>query len=190
MKTIVACVAMLLASTAVAAAGTKSFIIKGSDMQTANGGAISGATIGFTGVSLANTFSDVVVNFTVPADYKKNSPISIKLRMFLGGVSCTISLGAAGVYRYRPGVDVTVETVGLTNDNGDVFTRPASLTEINTRSYTLRKAGGGPFVTGSIADQRAGDGISAIIRRAGSSISDSCTDLLIINSAKITYTTN
>ena len=171
-----------------AIAGTKSFIINGTDFFPSNGGAWQGAATTYDGMFLADpAFSAANINFILPSDYKKNTPVTIKLRTY-GGSSCTIILSAAGVYRQRVGTDFTLEHVGLTNSGSDTFTRPASGSRSVERSFTLRKAGSGTLDSGSIRDQKAGDQITAFFMRNGGV--DTCAVGIVLTSAKITYTTN
>jgi len=188
MKNLFSAFLVLLASANAAMAGTKSFIVPGTDLETTNGGALQGAVHTYDGVALADAgFSGFALNFTLPSDYKKNTPVAIQLRMYGAGDACTVRLYAKATVRYRPGRDVTTEDVGLKNNGDDLFTVP-SLLRLVTRGSTLRKAGNGTLIAGSIRDQLAGDGITAFYTRQG--VADSCTRSVVVTSAKITYTTN
>jgi hypothetical protein len=185
---------LLLVPATTAAANTKSFIIEGPDLRAPNGGSVSAGSEQFDGVNLDDSgFGQVTVNFTLPADYKKNSPVTIALRMYGGGTSCNVHFSPDFVYRFRLKASRTIGFASngqLTGNGPDTFARPADFGLVQSRSYTLRRVGSGALTTGSIRDQRAGDSIIAAFGRNGSFALDTCTGTLHIISAKITYTTN
>lgn len=181
-------------SASAASARTKSFVINGSDLRAPNGGAVNAGAETIDGVALGGGgFGQLSVNFTLPKDYKKNSPVVIALRIFGGGTSCVVRFYPNAVARYRNNTSKTIglaDTGQLTADGPIEFARPADFNLVLTRTYKLRKAGTGALVIGSIRDQRAKDYITLVFTRHATTGSDTCSDALIINSAKITYTTN
>ncbi len=191
-KVFTATAAILLISASAASAKTRSFVINGSDLRAfVIGTAIAGSESA-DGVALADfDFGALTVEFVLPKDYQKNSPVSITLRMYGGGSSCVVRFFPRDIMRYRNNRAKTAGnagSAGLTSNGPTEFTVPANFNLVHSRGYTLRKTGDGTLDTGSIRDQKAGDTIVAVFIRNAQNSADTCTDTLFIRSAKITYT--
>ncbi len=183
MSRLSAAAALMLVAAAPSFAGTKSFIISGSDLK----GDPQSAEAA-DGVELDESVDDSVwVNFTLPKNYKKNSPVTLQARMFGGGQSCNVALVAETAARYRIGKQISFVASpqgGLVLQGAGVFAVPASPDVLYTRKFKLGKASIGP-----ITNQLPGDSVIAIFSRLGASGTDTCTGDVTVTSVKVTYTT-
>lgn len=173
----------LLASTTSAQAATRTMYISGSDLL-----AGGGATANPLGVTLPDGgTSSLLINLTLPQDFKPNSIAALQLRMGGGGTSCGITLAAAGAYRLRPGAVASVlasPASGLTIVSPATFGTPATSGQVFAKNFKLASP-----TAGTVAGQKTGDTVVAVIARDGGGAGDTCTGGLIVTSAKFTYTT-
>jgi hypothetical protein len=176
--------AALVAVASAAEAGTRSFVVSGGGLSV-----VDGATANYLGIALpATTIGSAAVAFTLPGNYKRNSPIAAQARFASLDTSCNISLLALGAFRLRPGLAVSNgdgPISGFTMNGSATVALPAVFNRVFTKSFTLRKAGGGP-----VLNQIAGDNIVLIIGRDGTSGAETCPFHVVLTSVKVTYTTN
>jgi hypothetical protein len=166
-------------------AGTKTFTVNGSDLETT-------VTLNksFQGVALRDALTDTVyVNISLPDDYKKNSPVSVKARLMTLKTYCNIALKAEGTFRARAGEVYEVipgSASGFTIDGPQIIAVPATNMKVFTKGFTLNKplSGSGPLV-----GQLAKDNIILVFSRVGGSPVDTCTGNLLVTSVRIVYQT-
>lgn len=174
--------AVAYSASGAAEAGTKSFVILGKDLA-AGTGAIQ--DVFGLGVSLPDVGTpSAIAVFTLPNNYKKNSTVELRLRMF-GPINCAIKLSASGVLRIRPGAKGS-ESLGLSIPGSDLVVTSNESNKVLGKTLKLDKS---PSGIGEVSGQRPGDQIHAVIFRESGDIGDTCTGSLSITSVKVTYTT-
>lgn len=129
--------------------------------------------------------SQLFLHFTLPADYKKDTPVFLRLTVSLASMpaTCGMLFGPTGMTRYRPNagqrtglpvpmgmVDGTLRLIAFSNFN------------FNTVSYKIKGLTGG-----AVKGQRAGDGFFTTMKRFGDDASDSCANVVVVD-AQLVYT--
>jgi hypothetical protein len=136
----------------------------------------------------AGADTGLLVNLTLPGNYKKNSPVSIALRMLTEAGSCAIEFAPSAVYRFRNNALLAVQLAtggGLSQQGPATYLVSTAGGLVHTRKFKLQKA-----AAGTILDQRAGDNIVLMFHRKGTSGQDTCANDLTATQARITYTAN
>ncbi len=128
------------------------------------------------------------LNFTLPKDYKKNSPAVIRLQMLSSVTSCNMAFFPVITFRqHKAGILAIAD--GLVSIPAGLTTvaMPAIETKLVTREYKLKKPvnSAPPGFTG----QKAGDLITLLFERDPALPADTCAGQLIIRDAKLIYQT-
>ncbi len=179
--------AALLAASASAEAATKKIKLDVNELV-----AIAPSTFV---LGLAITIPDGALNavsvpFVLPADYKKNSQVKIKINYYAGQTGCNFALTPYLVFRARPGRAPTGGAVntagtGLVFSGSTIVAAPAVTGAVFSQTALLNKQTGSPMV-----DQKAGDMITVVFARDGSSVTDTCINAIATVGATIVYQTN
>ena len=122
------------------------------------------------------------LSFVLPADYIKNTPVTIRLSMS-SSTACNVFLGVQYFDRSRPGQNVyetsTPNHDGLSGGNTSVFTLPVQKNFLKTLKVT--KPLNAPF-TG----QKPGDTIMFLFERLKTNPLDTC-GFVYVQSAEMRY---
>ncbi len=172
----------VLSMAAAAEAGTKSFYIDNGDLQTIFNGTYNEG--GFALIGVPDGPAGAGFTFRVPRDYKAGTAITIRLTMISFETGCTIKLDPLATMRMREGKAFSFQASvnsGLTAATTNTITTPATASQAFGISYLLRRATSGP-----ILDQKANDVIFVGFQRDSS---DTCTQILSVTGAKVTYRT-
>ncbi len=179
LKRALLCAALLGPATA-AEAKTKSFIIDGSALIKDDG------SINSTGPLMADfTDNGFRFAFTLPANYKKNSPVKIVLSGNAVDSDCDIYMIVMDVTRFRTGAGVSNAIGVLSGMKEQLFSIPPGMPTVATKTFTLNRAG-----AGTIRNQKAGDRVVIWLKRFAGDSRDSCTGNFTALSAKVVYKVN
>lgn len=148
----------VFATSGIAGASTKSFVVNGPELK---GEPATTERVTAVDLSNSNAFNSVAVSFTLPKDYKKNSVVTVRLRLSISADSplCNVILAGDGTYRARNGSVfdvVSAPNSGFTVVGPGPFAVPSTPNQMFAKTFELRKA-----TVGSILDQKAGDGIGS-----------------------------
>ncbi len=170
----------------VASAGTKTLIIDNGDLLASG---TSGEVLDGFGVAMDDVAdSQLAFAFTLPNNYKKNSPVIIRLQMMSSGTSCNMAFGPTIAVRQHKASGIAI-TDGLVSVPAGLTTvaMPAITTKLVTRDFKLKK----PTSTlpPGFSGQKAGDLITVLFERDPVLPADTCADSLVIRSAKVIYKT-
>lgn len=186
MKRVSLVLAAVLASTAAADAGTRSLILDRSRLA-ADPPAIIDAD---QSVLLSDgEVGRASLSFVLPKDFKKNSAAMVELYLGASGGDCFFDFEARTVYRARLGIDEASSNVPAETGVSPVIAGPIPAPSSGTIrifkwTYTLKNPSGLP-----VSGQRAGDFITILFDRLGSSESDTCTTQLWATGGKLIYKT-
>jgi hypothetical protein len=160
-------------------AAKKSFIVDGGLMQALGSDALS---VG-SGVAMGNSFtSGFGFNIVMPKGYKKNSPVTLQVRLSVNVANCSVVFVPVSVLRTRPGF-VQSSNGGITANGPAIIPVPSVENQVFTKSFTLRRAS-----SGAIVDQKADDHLYVHFNRAASLAEDTCDGSMRATSVKVIYT--
>lgn len=184
LKAIVAAFILIVATEA-ATSSKKSFTVSGPAIR-ANHPSFEGVD----GAVLHTAFEQpfLLVNFVLPSNYKKNSPVSVRMRAETQSTNCNVFLDVEAVKRIRTGkVTSLIEGhfSGLTVVGDPVTAVPSVQGKSFEKKFRLVRAS-----TGNIQSQQALDNLVLMINRHPFHASDTCADSVLITSVRITYETN
>jgi hypothetical protein len=132
----------------------------------------------------------VSVPFVLPANYKANSTLKVKVHYAIEETGCNLLAGAAGVLRARKGKLPSIlgssdAGSGLTTVGGEIFAAPAVAGALATKTVRVARP-----TAGTILSQKPGDTVTLMFGRAGFVAGDTCTSSMAVTGATILYETN
>lgn len=118
------------------------------------------------------------INFVLPADYKRNSPVALDFYL-AGPAGCAAFMAPHSVLRYRPGKPTFDGAAGLKAVGGNLVSFGAS-SKLVKKVFRLKPDAGFP-------GQRAGDGLNLSVLRDTTRPDDTCIGSIFVTSIAIRY---
>lgn len=178
----------VVASASTAEAGTKKIKLDVNEFEADGNFAVP--ELGFS-VTISDAGPGIVsVPFVLPANYKTNSTLTVKMNYAIEDTGCNVMAGAVAVLRARKGklpsvLDYADVGSGISTVGGLVFAAPAVAGSVASRTMKVERP-----TAGNILTQKAGDTVTLVFARVGIAADDTCTSSLAVTGATIIYETN
>jgi hypothetical protein len=145
---------------------------------------------GFSVVQIDGVTSFLSVPVVLPADYKNNSQIKVKVNYSINQTGCNLLLSPFAVLRARSGLPpsgglIGAPGIGLAVVGSTTVATPAITSQVFSQATLLNKD-----TVGAVTSQKAGDTITIYFARGGGAVADTCTNGLNATGATIIYQTN
>lgn len=174
---------LLLAALLTVATATQPALAAKGGISLPLGAAFLGGSSNFTSASIrlpndsTNTFA---FHFTLPPDYKKGTPVYLRLYM-QNSTACTAIMQKSAVRQSRPGSE-SLNTGGHVNFvNGAQVVFPSSGAVVRKSIKIV------PPSVPALSNLKPGDAFFVELRRLGDDGADTCASFIFIEAATVTY---